>query len=278
MKKLLAMGIGLAFATTALAQRVEVNGHAIHEFPDQAHAAMPIASSGNLIYHSGPVIHQAKVVSIFWSSQWGSNGSPIALASSIMNFFGQFGTNAEYNVITQYYDGSGNIQQNNLTNQYWIDANYPSQKKVTDAMVQAEVQNYFNNGGVIDTSTIYEVFIPNGYYSSDGSGTSCGGRHLQYCAYHSNFNYNGSNIKYASMPYPSCSGCQWTGWTTAENFDHFACHETREAVTDEDGNAWYDSTGYEADDKCAWTGLFISNGYGYQPEWSNSASSCVNSQ
>ena len=33
--------------------------------------------------------------------------------------------------------------------------------------------------------------------------------------------------------------------------------------------------GAEADDKCAWTGLFISGGYGYQPEWSNSAHACV---
>ncbi len=47
---------------------------------------------------------------------------------------------------------------------------------------------------------------------------------------------------------------------------HFMVHETREAVTDPNGNAWYDSSGYEADDKCTWTGRFISGGYGYQPE------------
>jgi hypothetical protein len=278
MKKLLALGIGLAFASLCAAQRVEINGQTIHQFPDKAHVGTRAGSTSNLSYHGGPVIHQAKVVSIFWSAQWGANGSPGSLASSIMSFFGQFGTNPEYNVITQYSDGSGKIQQNNLTNQYWIDSNYPGSTKVTDAMVQAEVQNYFNHGGVIDTSTIYEVFIPNGYYSNDGSGSSCGGRHLQYCAYHSNFTYNGQNIKYASMPYPSCSGCQWTAWSTAQNYDHFACHETREAVTDEDGNAWYDSSGYEADDKCAWTNLFIASGYGYQPEWSNSAGGCVDSQ
>ena len=39
-------------------------------------------------------------------------------------------------------------------------------------------------------------------------------------------------------------------------------------------NAWYDSSGNEADDKCAWTGLFTENGYGYQPEWSNAISGC----
>jgi len=38
-------------------------------------------------------------------------------------------------------------------------------------------------------------------------------------------------------------------------------------------NAWYDSSGNEADDKCARTG-FTENGYGYQPEWSNAISGC----
>jgi hypothetical protein len=78
------------------------------------------------------------------------------------------------------------------------------------------------------------------------------------------------------MPYPSCGGCQWTGFTTAQNLDHFACHETREAVTDPDLNAWYDRRGNEADDKCAWSPApFIDNGFGYQWEWSNADSACV---
>ena len=63
----------------------------------------------------------------------------------------------------------------------------------------------------------------------------------------------------------------------AQNFDHFACHETREAVTDPDLNAWYDRRGNEADDKCAWSpSPFIgTNGYGYQYEWSNADGACV---
>jgi hypothetical protein len=81
------------------------------------------------------------------------------------------------------------------------------------------------------------------------------------------------------MPYPSCSGCQWPGWTAAQNFDHFACHETREAVTDPDGTAWFDRQGNEADDKCAWSpSPFLANGYGYQYEWSNLAGGCVQSR
>ena len=79
------------------------------------------------------------------------------------------------------------------------------------------------------------------------------------------------------LPYPSCSGCHATSFTTANDLQHFACHETREAVTDPDGNAWYDRRGNEADDKCAWSPApFIgTGGFGYQWEWSNANRACV---
>ena len=32
------------------------------------------------------------------------------------------------------------------------------------------------------------------------------------------------------MPYPSCGGCQNSGWTIAQDFTMFCSHETREAV------------------------------------------------
>ena len=152
---------------------------------------------------------------------------------------------------------------------------------VTDSVVQAEVKRYVAAHGT-NYSTVYEVFLPKYVpgttklvYSSDGSSTSCGGPGLAYCAYHSSY-YNGSNyVKYSIEPYPSCTGCQVSGWTVAQNMTHFMVHETREAVTDARGSAWYDSSGYEADDKCAWTGLFLENGYGYQPEWSNAVNGCV---
>ena len=47
--------------------------------------------------------------------------------------------------------------------------------------------------------------------------------------------------------------------------------------TDALGNAWFDRTGYEADDKCAWTpSPFIgTGGFAYQYEWSNANNGCV---
>lgn len=277
MKRSLLALVFLAAAVPALAQRVvDSDGRVIQVFPYKDHPAIlqaPAARNNNLTNHGGPTITYAHVVEIFWGSSWGS-GTPAVVASELMAFYAQFGQTPEYNTITQY---SG-IHQNNLTNINWFDGVNPSAVAVTDAMIQAEVKNYINqHGGAIDDSAIYEVFLPTGYYSTLGNATSCGGPHLQYCAYHSNFSYTGHDVKYASMPQPSCSGCQWTGWTTAQNFEHFGTHETREAVTDPDGNAWYDRTGNEADDKCAWSPApFIgTGGFGYQLEWSNADRGCV---
>lgn len=242
-----------------------------------------VSNAVNITYHGGDVINTARVVCIFWGPTWASGGSDNARATTIQAFRNQFGTNSHYGIITQYYD-SAYINATNLagTQPDWFDTTnaLPSTGNVTDSVVQAEVKRYVSAHGTSYT-TVYEVFVPKYVpgttklvYSSDGSATSCGGPGLAYCAYHSSY-WNGSNyVKYSIEPYPSCTGCQVSGWTVAQNMEHFMCHETREAVTDPLGNAWYDSSGNEADDKCAWTSLFLENGYGYQPEWSNAINGC----
>jgi len=281
MKRALVVLALLSLAPFAFAQRIdELNGKHTQLFPSQDKApgwARPGGGGAqNISYHGGPVIHQAKVVAIFWGAEWQTQpGSGIA--SHIAGFFGNFGTTGEYNVITQYGDGSGNVQAGTISTATYYDGSSPP-TNATDSAVIGEVQKYINNfqGGTSDPSTVYEVFLPSTSYASFGTSDSCGGPNLVFCAYHSNFTFNGQDVKYSSMPYPSCSGCQSTGFTTEQNFDHFSCHETREAVTDPDGNAWFDRRGNEADDKCAWSPApFIDSGYGYQYEWSNANSGCV---
>ena len=283
MKKLLVLGISLAVASTSLAAMKETNGHWVHEIPTKAHFAKPVRGGSNqLSYHGGDILNLAKVRPIFWGGAFGSGGSLSAYAQSMISFYEQFGTNSHYKTITQYYDtttGSTRfIALSTLLSSAsgaYFDATNPSNTNVTDAMVQAEVNKCISATG-FDNETIYEVFIPSGYYSSDGSATSCGGPHLQYCAYHGSYSSGGHTIKYSIEPYPSCSGCHASGFTTNQDAQHFACHETREAVTDPVNAWWNGHTGYEADDQCAWSPApFTDGGYGYQYEWSNSANACV---
>jgi hypothetical protein len=48
-------------------------------------------------------------------------------------------------------------------------------------------------------------------------------------------------------------------------------------VTDPTGQGYFDSTGAEVEDKCAWspTPFIGSGGYSYQYQWSNATCSCV---
>jgi hypothetical protein len=227
----------------------------------------------NITYHGGPTITSAKVVYIFWGAAFCTGGSDHTYATTLQAFRNQFGTTPEYKTIIQY---SG-IQLANLGtgSPDLFDCTNPS-TKVTDAKVQAKVNSYIASFG-FNASTIYEVVIPSTSYSSSGGSTSCGGPNLRYCAYHSWIGSGTNATKYSIQPYPSCSGCSVSGWSNVQNQEHFVCHETREAVTDPTGLGWWDSSGAEADDKCAWTpSPFIgTGGYGYQYEWSNAASGCV---
>jgi hypothetical protein len=263
----------LALSVTLLAS-VAANAANHHIIYAPAKGAI-IPKAGNLINHGGPTLTSAKVVFIFWGPSFANAASPDhAYATTLQAFRNQFGQTGEYNTITQY---SG-IQKANLGSGTpdWFDTSNPP-TAVTDSIVQQEVSRYLGFNA-FNNSTIYEVVIPSSSYSDDGTGaTSCGGPFLQYCAYHSFFTSGSNNVKYSIEPYPSCGGCSVSGWSAVQNQEHFVCHETREAVTDPELSAWYDSSGFEADDKCAWspTPFIGTGGYSYQYEWSNALRRCV---
>jgi len=251
-----------------------------HHFPDKAHAAKPGGGgASNLVNHGGPVIVSPRVVAIFWGPTWSSTSDP---QQHIVGFFQTFATSGHMDMLPQYSNAAAGVIGGNLFSTFWNDTSTPP-TNVTDAILQQEVLKYFapvaqgGGGGTFDASTIYEVFLPSTSFSSDGTSTSCGGPNLAYCAYHGHFSSSLGDVKYSSMPWPGCGGCQSAGFTIAQNFDHFSCHETREAITDEDLNAWFDRRGNEADDKCAWspTPFIDPSGFAYQYEWSNAAGGCV---
>jgi len=276
-----ALSCGLLTAAAASAGTIE---KAQKPFADADHVIympvkggiVPKARAVNLTNHGGPVITSAHVIFIFWGPSF-SGGADASYASTLQAFRNQFGTTGEYNVITQYTGSNGTVALTNLAGGTadMFDTTTPP-TNVTDAIVQSEVNKYLASNA-FDANAIYEVVIPSTSYSSSGSSTSCGGPSLAYCAYHGNFTSSGHDVRYSIEPYPSCSGCAVSGWTTVQNQEHFVCHETREAVTDPDGTTWWDRTGNEADDKCAWspTPFIGTGGYSYQYEWSNANSGCI---
>ena len=123
-------------------------------------------------------------------------------------------------------------------------------------------------------------------------GSSCA--FSTYCAYHSSFSATAGRTYYANMPYADTvpSSCDAGNRPNSDDADatlNVTSHEHNEAITDPQGNSWYDAAGFENGDKCAWifggqlggtTGHKynqVINGHHYelQEEWSNQSSHCV---
>ena len=127
-----------------------------------------------------------------------------------------------------------------------------------------------------DLGHMYLLFLPKHaescFYAGNPSNQACTinpSPSAAYCAYHSSFDPNGTSI-YAMMPFPvynSPVGYSCTDETIdgvnhtiqAPNGDPDAdvevsplSHEMAEAITDPNGDAWWDAVGYENGDDCAY--------------------------
>jgi hypothetical protein len=277
------MSCGLLAAASVMAQDAKLASQAdssrIIVFPAKGVQKQLVTKATNLSNHGGPVITAARVVFIFWGPTFANAASADhTYATTLQSFRNQFGTNGEYHTIVQYCGSNGCIGTTSLgagTADFFDTAAPPT--NVTDSAVRGEVNKYLTTH-TKNNNAIYEVVIPSTSYSSSGSSTSCGGPGLAYCAYHSWIGSGTTATKYSIQPYPSCSGCKVSGWSNVQNQEHFVTHETREAVTDPTGSTWFDSSGAEADDKCAWSPTpFLVSGNGYQYEWSNANGACIQS-
>ncbi|HEY0553791.1 MAG TPA: hypothetical protein VGG20_05955 [Thermoanaerobaculia bacterium] len=270
-KCVLALSCGLMAVSAFAADKPFADADHVVYTPARGVAHLPTKS--NVTNHGGGVLAQARLVYIFWGPSFSNAASPdFAYAAALQAFRNQYGTTPEYKTITQY----GALQTSlGAGTADMFDTTAPP-TNATDAKVQAEVTKYLTTH-TYNSSTIYEVVIPSSSYSSSGRSTSCGGPRLSYCAYHGSYTSSHGTTIYSIQPYPSCSGCTVSGWTAAQNEEHFICHETREAATDPVNGWWDGTTGEEADDKCAWSpSPFIgTGGYGYQYEWSNADGGCV---
>jgi hypothetical protein len=272
------------------------------------------ASNSNLSWHGGPVMQANAVYAIYWLPGYPSTsyaGIPSAGAISpnyeavINRYFGDVAadsgkTSNVYWSDTQYTDGTGAAAYNSTFAGAIVDSNpFPASGCrdryttvcLTDAQLQAEIQNVVASGYPSGMSTEYFVFTPKNVGSCAGS--TCAFSY--YCAYHSQIGAGGSGtILYANMPYaawvPSaCGSGQSPNGDDADSTINVTSHEHNETITDPLGTAWYDRSGNEDGDKCAWnfgaplggaSGAEynqVINGHGYfmQQEWSNHSSGCI---
>ena len=272
-------------------------------------AASKSAGSNNLEYWGGPVMHADANYAIYWEPNNSSYSTPASYKSVINTYFSNVqsadgASSNDYSVATQYYDGSGSPTYNATFGGPIVDTDaYPvsgcsssTGPCLTDAQIEAEVSKVASAHGLpTGLSAVYFMYTPPNVatcFDSSGSDCSDGGGNFDYCAYHSSFGSGSSTILYAVMPYADVPGCQsgeYPNGSPADATLNVTSHENIEALTDPLGSAWFDSSGEEVGDKCAWifgsalgggSGTLYNeqigtNGYYLQEEWSNASSSCV---
>jgi len=277
-KHALALSLGLLAVAAGSARAAEKPApkpfaDADHVIYSLAHGAIVPKAAGDVTYHGGPLIASANVVLIFWGPTFANPTSPdYTYAQSLQSFRNVLGTSSSWTMMAQYGIQSSDLGAGTPD---WFDTSTPP-TDVTDSSARAEINRYLASHAY-DSSTIYEVVLPSTSYSSSGSSTSCGGPGLAYCAYHSSYSSPSGIALYQVLPYPSCSGCQISGWSTAQIEEHFLCFDARDTVTDPLFSGWYDKNGAEICQKCGWTTppspTSISHICG--KAWSNDVHGCV---
>ncbi len=238
--------------------------------------------SGSLVYHGGPMMTNAGFWAFYWNSSVAnatqtsinqSTGTKYASLREQMDaFLISFGNDAPYSKVPT--DDFSIVQQYGApitsTVHYWgyKVASERTKASISDAGIRNFIAAQLGSGPVsVSTDIIYGVYLPAGMKVTMSGGASCS----TFCGYHGHFNYGGLDIRYAVFPYLDCNACKLSTMSVADMMTIVASHEIREAVTDPQLNAWYDNSGYEADDKCAWHNLYrmAEGGFAVQPEFSN---------
>ena len=226
----------------------------------------------NLIDHGGPVLSASHVYTIWWGNQ---ASFPADAKAGIEALFGGLNGSPLLSVTNQYMRGA--TATTLFATSYDDSSSSPPSRSPATSTIAAEACSVINTNHLTpDPDAIYVV------YTSNMPG------HTSYCAWHSYGTCNGATIQVAYMPNTTgMAGCDPGNLYNCNSYSegtrslaNVTSHEFMEAITDPTISAWYDSSGAENGDKCAWqfascVNLGAGNSWQLQKEWSNAASGCV---
>ena len=201
--------------------------------------------SPNLVYHGGPVASSGTVVkAIFWGQRWADSSFVGDKFSGIDSFYSSVGGSSYMGTNGEYTDSSGHVSTAVTYGGHLVDTTAaPTHAPQTSAILD-------------EVARMIPKPVPNGYYPVYVD-TPRG--HTNYCAWHTYGTANGVVVQFGFFfnldGDPGCdpedsSGAHSQGTAALGNVSG---HELSEMATDSHIDAWYDSSGAENADKCAWT-------------------------
>lgn len=211
------------------------------------------ARSNAIVYHNGPLMISTTNVYYIWYGNWSGNSATTILTDLMLNFTGS----AIYNTNTSYFNGSNVHVLNSVNYVQSTTDNYSLGSSLSDANIKTIVSSAISSGRLPkDANGVYFVLTSADVKETSGFGS-------QYCGWHTHGTISSSDIKYAFVGDASTqapTGCIAltaakvpNGNLGADGMASVMFHELSETVTDPDLNAWYDRSGNENADKCAWT-------------------------
>jgi serine protease len=247
---------------------------------------LPVPTPVNMAYFGGHVQVQPRIYLVYWG--WGQAGSfdhttagmpasdPDGAAALMTAFVKALGGTEWAGSQTQYYQDVGGWKQHidNPADQFggaWFDNTNPIHDNVSGLELAQEAERAVAHFGVTDLLNSQFVIATPQKRNEQGFNDGVG-----YCAWHDYTQpqyYPGvkAGIAFTNMPYVLNMGssCGQNSVNTAfyagrlDGFTIVVGHEIEETVTDPgaetviDGKplgAWYDLSGWENADKCAWAG------------------------
>jgi hypothetical protein len=229
-------------------------------------ALAPLVS--NLLWHGGPVMHSTIVIPVFWGSSWSDPTFRGDKITGLDYLYSHVGGSPYMHTNSEYTDGSGHVGVGVLKGGDKNDWSGAPPNPPSASQVLGEVSKV--TGGHP---------ISNAYYPVYSTGLRGG---AGYCAWHSSGTINGTRVQFGFFfTLDGDSGCNPGAPAKLAHSQGLSAlanvtgHELSEMVTDPQINAWYDSSGAENSDKCAWTfnGLVTIGWQQWkiQGNWSNAA-------
>jgi hypothetical protein len=225
-------------------------------------------SSPLMTWHGGAVITASTTYSVFWGSEWASASFAGDKISGMDTFFQGYGGSHFAATSSEYTGSNGQVTTASTYAGHQLDLSAAPARAIKVSGAVAEVCKLTADNP--DPNGIYFLF------------TSTGAGHVSYCAWHSWGNCsNGNALQVAYMPnIDGIAGCDPQDTYNTGHSQGLAAlanvtsHELAEAITDPRGSGWFDSSGQENGDKCAWSfvaPVTLSNGSAWklQMEWSN---------
>jgi len=229
--------------------------------------------TANMAWHKGAIMPLTTVTPIFWGPSWGNPGFVGDKIVGLNSWHIGVGGSTFANTSNEYTGTNGQVTSAiSYPTGYILDSSaVPGTVGKLTTPTATEVCKVIGNSAPLDGSGYYPVYVDvkrgNAGFCAYHSYTTCNNVPVQFAFF---FNLDGD----AGCDPGDISGQHSQGLAALVNV---SAHELSEARTDPRNGGWYDNSGAENADKCAWTfgtdAIQLTNGtkWKMQGNWSNAA-------